>query len=93
LGHNGDLDNPIWSNVFKNRMFRELPPSIRTRLNLMSLMMGLTIRGYRLGFGIKSGWSLWSKMMETSNHFRYVGVVGETSMTSWVVSCYFLLDS
>jgi hypothetical protein len=32
-------------------------------------------------------------MMGTSNHFRYVGVVGETSMTSWVVSCCFLLDS
>jgi hypothetical protein len=58
LGHNRDLDNPIWSKVFKNEMFRELPPSMRTRLRLTSLTMGLTMRGYCLGFGTKSGWSL-----------------------------------
>jgi hypothetical protein len=31
-----DLDSPIWSNVFKNSMFREPPPSTRTRLILTS---------------------------------------------------------
>jgi hypothetical protein len=93
LGHNVDLDNPIWLNVFKNRMFRELPPLIRTQLSLTSFMMGLQIRGYRHSFGTKSGWSLLSKLMGTSDHFRYSGVAGETSMTSWVVSFYFLLDS
>jgi hypothetical protein len=93
LGHSAHLDNPIWLKVFKNRMFRELPPSIRTRLSLMSLMMELTIRGYGPDFVIKSGWSLQSKVMETSSHFRYSGVAGDTAMTSWVVSFCFLLES
>jgi hypothetical protein len=93
MGHNIGLDNPIWSNIFKNVMFKELPPSTRTRLSLTSLMMGLMMRGYRLGFGTKSEWSLRLKVIGTSNHFRYSGVVGETAMTSWAVSFYFLLDS
>jgi hypothetical protein len=93
LGCSVVLDSPIWSKVFKNKMFRELPPSTRTQLSLTSLMMGLTIRGYRLGFGIKSGWSLWSKVMGTLDHFRYSGVVGETTMTSWAVNFCFLLGS
>jgi hypothetical protein len=60
-------------------MFRELPPSMRTRLSLTSLMMGLTIRGYHPSFGIKFGWSMRSKVMGTSNHLRYSGVAGETA--------------
>jgi hypothetical protein len=64
-----------------------------TQLSLTSLTMGLTIRGYRPGFGIKSRWSLRSKVMGTSDYFRYSGVVGETAMTSRAVSFYFLLDS
>jgi hypothetical protein len=63
LGRSADLDNPIWSKVFKNKIFRELPPSTRTRLSLTSLMMGLTIRVCQPDFGIKSGWSLQSKVM------------------------------
>jgi hypothetical protein len=35
-----DLDNLIRSKVFRNKMFRELPPSMRTQLSLTSLMMG-----------------------------------------------------
>jgi hypothetical protein len=31
--------------------------------------------------------------MGTLNHFKYSRVVGETAMTSRVVSFYFLLDS
>jgi hypothetical protein len=93
LGHNRDLDKPIWSKVFKNRMFRELPPSMRTRLSLTSLTMGLTMRGYCPSFGTKSWWSLRSKVMGTSDHLCYLGVVGETDMTSRAVSFYFLLDS
>jgi hypothetical protein len=58
LGHNKDLDNPIWSKVFRNIMFKELPPLTRTQLSLIFLMMGQTMRGYCLDFGIKSGWSL-----------------------------------
>jgi hypothetical protein len=50
LGCRRDLDNPIWLNVFRNRKFRELPPSMRTRLSMTSLMMGLT------GQGIPAGW-------------------------------------
>jgi hypothetical protein len=73
--------------------FRKLPPSMRTRLSLTSLMMGLTMRGYRPGFGTKFRWSLWSKVMGTSDHLRYSGVAGETVMTSRVVSFYFLIDS
>jgi hypothetical protein len=37
------------------------------------MMMGLTIRGYQLGFGMKSGWSLQSKIVGTTDHFRYSG--------------------
>jgi hypothetical protein len=55
--------------------------------------MGLTMRGYRLGFGMKSRWSLQSKVMETSNHFGYSGVADETVMTTQAVSFYVLLDS
>jgi hypothetical protein len=40
LGCSRDLDNPIWSKVFRNIMFKELPPSTRTQLSLTSLMMG-----------------------------------------------------
>jgi hypothetical protein len=93
MGHNRDLDNTIWEKVFKNRMFRELPPSTRTQLSFTSLTMGLTMRGYRPGFGTKFDWSLQSKVIGTSDHFRYLGVVGETTMTSWAMSFYFLLDS
>jgi hypothetical protein len=66
---------------------------MRTQLSLMSLTMGLTIRGYQADFGMKSEWSLWSKVIRTSDYFRYSGVVGSTTMTSWVVSYCFLLDS
>jgi hypothetical protein len=44
-------------------------------------------------FGIKSGWSPLSKVMGTSDHFRYSTVVGETTTTSRAVSFYFLLNS
>jgi hypothetical protein len=54
---------------------------------------GLVMRGYRPGFGTKFGWSLWSKVMGTSNHFRYSEVVGETTMTSRAMSFCFVLDS
>jgi hypothetical protein len=93
LGRNKDLDNPIWSKVFRNIMFKELPPLMRTQLSLISLMMGQTMRGYRSGFGIKSGWSLRSKVMGTSDHLRYSGMAGETAMTSRVVNFCFCLDS
>jgi hypothetical protein len=87
------LDNPIWLKVFKNRIFRELPPSTRTRLSFTSLTMGLTIRGYRPDFWMKSRWSLRSKVMEISDHFRYSRVVGETAMISRAVSfCFRALD-
>jgi hypothetical protein len=55
-------------------------------------MIGLTIKGYRLSFGMKYGWSLRSKVIGTSDHFRNSGVVGETDMTSGAVSFCFLLD-
>jgi hypothetical protein len=74
-------------------MFRELPPSMRTRLSLTSFTMGQVMRGYRPVFGIKSQWSLWSKVMGTSDHFKYAGVVGETAKTSRAVSLCFLLGS
>jgi hypothetical protein len=51
---NKDLDHPIWSKVFKKRMVRELPPSMRTRMSLTSLMMGQTLSGYHPDFGTKS---------------------------------------
>jgi hypothetical protein len=93
LGHNADLDNPIWQIVFKNRMFRELPHSRRTQLSFTSLTLGLTMRGYCLSFCTKFEWSLQLKLMGTSDHLRYSGVAGETAMTSRAVSFYFLLDS
>jgi hypothetical protein len=93
LGCSKDLDNPIWSKFFRNRMFRELPWSTRTQLSLTSMMMGQTMRGYHVGFGTKSGWSMQSKVMGTSDHLRYSGVAGEIAMTSWVVSFCFRLDS
>jgi hypothetical protein len=46
LTRSTDLESSIWSKVFKNRMFRELPPSTRFRFSLTSLMMGVTISGY-----------------------------------------------
>jgi hypothetical protein len=52
--------------------------------------MGLTIRGYVPDFGMKSEWSLRSKVMWTSDHFRYSGVAGKTFMTSQAMSFYFL---
>jgi hypothetical protein len=58
-----------------------------------SAMMGLTMRGYLLGFGTKSRWSLWLKVMGISDHFSYSGVVGETTMTSRAMSFCFLIDS
>jgi hypothetical protein len=70
LGHNRDLDKPIWSKVFKNRMFRELPPSMRTQFSLTPLTMGPTMRAYHPSFGTKSRWLLWSKVMGTSDHLR-----------------------
>jgi hypothetical protein len=44
-------------------------------------------------FGTKFRWSLRSKVMGTSDHVRYSGEVGETTMTSWAVSFFFCLDS
>jgi hypothetical protein len=64
-----------------------------TRLSLMSLTMELTIRGYQPSFGTKSGWSLRSKVMGTSDHFRYSRVLDPTAMISQMVSFYFFLDS
>jgi hypothetical protein len=93
LGCSVDLEIPIWSKVFKNKMFRVLPLLTRTQLSLTSLMMDLTIKGYRPDFGMNSGSSLWSKVMGTSDHFRYSGVAGDTAMTSRSVSFHFLLDS
>jgi hypothetical protein len=88
-----DLDNPIWSKVFRKGRVREMPPSTSTRLSLTSFTIGQTTRGYRPGFGIKSGWSPRSKVMGTSDHLRYSGVVGPTDMTSRAVSFCFLLGS
>jgi hypothetical protein len=93
LGRSTDMESPIWLKVFKNRMFRELPPSMRTQLSLTSLMMGLRIKGYRPNFEMKSTWSLWLKVIGTLDEFRYSGVAGDTTMTSWAVSFCFLLDS
>jgi hypothetical protein len=73
LGRSIALHNPIWLKVFKNRMFRELPISMRTWLSFTSLMMGLTMRGYHPGFGTMSGCSLRSKVMKTLDHFKYSG--------------------
>jgi hypothetical protein len=92
-GRSVDLDNPILLKVFKNKIFKELPPSTRTRLSLTSLMMGQTMRGYRPGFGIKCRWSLRLKVMGTWDHFRYSEVAGETAMISRAMSFYFVLDS
>jgi hypothetical protein len=83
----------MWLKLFKNWMFRELPPSMRTRLSFTSMMTELTIRGYRPSFGTKSGWPMRSKVMGTSDHLRYSGVVAETAMTSWAWSFSFPLDS
>jgi hypothetical protein len=69
LGCSADLDNPIWTKVFRNRMFKELPPSTRTRLSLYSLMMGPTVRWYHPSFGTKSGWLLHSKVMGIVDHY------------------------
>jgi hypothetical protein len=66
---------------------------MRTQLSLTSLTMGLTMRGYCLGFGTKFGWSLQSKVMGTSDHLRYSVVAGETAMTSQAVSFCFFIDS
>jgi hypothetical protein len=33
-------------------------------------MRGLTMRGYHLDLGTKSRWSLWSKVMGTSDHLK-----------------------
>jgi hypothetical protein len=63
---------------------------MRTWLSLTPLTMGLTIRGYVPDFGMKSEWSLRSKVMWTSDHFRYSGVAGKTFMTSQAMSFYFL---
>jgi hypothetical protein len=51
------------------------------------------MRGCCPSFDTKSGWSLWSKVIGTSDHFRYSGVAGETAMTSRAMSFYFHLDS
>jgi hypothetical protein len=67
------LDNPTWLKVFRKRIIRELPPSTGTRLSLTLVTMGQTIIGYLPDFGTKSGWSLWSKVMGTSDHLRYSG--------------------
>jgi hypothetical protein len=65
-------------------MFRELPPSMRR--------MGLMIEGYRPSFRMKFGCSLRSKVIGTSDHFRYSGMVGPIAMTFQVVCFCFLLD-
>jgi hypothetical protein len=85
-----DLDNPIWSKVFRKRRLRELPPSTSTQLSLTSFTMGQTTRGYCPDFGIKSKSSLRSKVMGTTDHLRYSRVVG---LTSQAVSFCFLLGS
>jgi hypothetical protein len=92
-GHNIDLNNPIWSKVFRNRRFWGLALSMRHRLSLTSLMTGQTLRGYYPTFGTKSEWSLRSKVMGTSDHLTYSGVAGETAMTSRAMSLCFHLDS
>jgi hypothetical protein len=74
-------------------MFRELPPSTKTQLSLTSLTVGQTMRGYHPGFGTKSGWSLRSKVIKTSDLFRYSGVAGEIDMTMRAMNFLFLLDS
>jgi hypothetical protein len=55
---------------------------VASRLSLTSLMMGQTMREDYPGFGTKSGRSLRSKVMGSSDHLRYSGVAGETAMTS-----------
>jgi hypothetical protein len=85
LGCRRDLDNPIWSKVFRKKRLRELPPSTSTLLSLTSFMMEQTTRGYCPGFGIKSGWSPWSKVMGILDHLRYSGVAGLTTKTSQAV--------
>jgi hypothetical protein len=87
------MESPIWLKVFRSRMFKELPPSTRTWLSLTSLTMGPTISGFQPSFGMKSVWSLRSKVMGTSYHFRDSGVAGAIAMTSRAVSFCFLLDS
>jgi hypothetical protein len=73
---------PYLVKSLQKRRSRELLPSTSTRLSLMSFTMGQTTRGYIPGFGIKYVCSPRSKVMETSDHISYSGVVGLTTMTS-----------
>jgi hypothetical protein len=41
-------------------------------------MMGQTMIGYHPSLGTKLVWLLWSKVMGTSDHLRYLRVAGET---------------
>jgi hypothetical protein len=74
-------------------MFSELPPSMRTQLSLTFFKIELTMRGYQPDLGMKFRWSIGSKVIRTSYHFKYSGVADPTSRTSRAVSFSFLLDS
>jgi hypothetical protein len=90
LGCRRNLENPIWSKVFRKRRLRELPPSTSTLLSLTSFTMGQTIRGYCPYIGIKSGWSPRSKVMGTSDHLKSSG--GGESDRQDLPGCEFLLS-
>ena len=64
------------SSVLAYMMLRSLPPSISTLVCHFVPMIGLTTSRYHPGCGMHSGWSVRSKVMADSDHWRKVGMAG-----------------
>jgi hypothetical protein len=94
LGCSRDLDNPIWSKVFENKIYIQGSTDIdEDSVELDILDNGANYEKIPPWRWQKVGVALWSKVIGTSDHLRYLGVAGETAMTSWAMSFCFLLDS
>ena len=67
---------PMASNVSAYMMLRLLPPSISTLVSHFVPMIGSTMSGYHPSYGMLSEWSVRSKVMADSDHWRKEGAAG-----------------
>ena len=77
---------PIPRRVSAYKVFKPLPPSIKTLVSRVPPMTGSTTNACLLGVATRGGWSDWSNVMGVFDHFKYVVVAGATMFTSLLMT-------
>ena len=88
-----DIGMPIPRRVSAYKMFKPLPPSIKTLVSRVPPTTGSTTNTCLPGVATRGGWLDWSNVMGVFDHFKYVVIVGATMFTSMLMTFSRLLLS